>query len=491
MNILKNILYGLPLQQVDGPTDRPVKGLKFDSRKVEEGDCYIAQRGTQVDGHDFISQAIEKGAKCIVCEELPKLDVNDVTFIQVEDSSQALGEMASNFYGQPSEQIKLIGVTGTNGKTTTVSLLYDLFTSLGKRAGLISTVMNRVGDNTLATTHTTPDAVLINQLLAQMVDSECEYCFMEVSSHAVVQQRIAGLQFSGAVFTNITPEHLDFHKTFKEYIAAKQLFFTGLNSMAWALSNRDDKNGEVMLQNSKAKKHYYALKKPADFKCKIIESSFDGLQLKLDEHELWSPLVGRFNAYNLTAIYGVAILLGQDKLEVLRLLSQLKSVAGRFQFIAVAKVSGIVDYAHSPDALENVLNTIKEIRGGNEQVITVVGCGGDRDRSKRPLMAEIACNYSDRVILTSDNPRSEDPDAIIAEMMKGVDKVAQKKVISISNRREAIRTASSLSNSGDIVLVAGKGHETYQEINGERKHFDDREELYESLKIFHSQENAN
>jgi UDP-N-acetylmuramoyl-L-alanyl-D-glutamate--2,6-diaminopimelate ligase len=491
MNILKNILYGLPLQNVEGITDRTVKALRFDSRKVEEGDCYIAQRGTQVDGHDFIEQAIEKGAKTIVCEKIPKLDVNDVTFVQVEDSSQALGEMAHNFYGQPSDRIKLIGVTGTNGKTTTVSLLYDLFTSLGKRSGLISTVLNRVGDNTVPATHTTPDAVQINQLLAQMVDSDCEYCFMEVSSHAVVQHRVAGLNFAGGVFTNITPEHLDFHKTFKDYIAAKQLFFTALSSKAWALSNRDDKNGEVMLQNSRAKKHYYALKKPADFKCKIMESSFDGLLLKLDEQEVWSPLVGRFNAYNLTAIYGVAMLLGQDKLEVLTAISQLKPVAGRFQFISVAKVSGIVDYAHSPDALENVLKTIKEIRGGNEQVITVVGCGGDRDRSKRPLMAEIACNFSDRVILTSDNPRSEDPDAIIAEMMKGVDKVAQKKVISISNRREAIRTASSLAEAGDIVLVAGKGHETYQEIKGERKHFDDREELSESLHIFHSPENLN
>ena len=491
MNILKNILYGLPLQNVVGITDRPVRALQFDSRKVEDGDCYVAQRGTQVDGHDFIAQAIEKGAKTIVCEEIPELDPADVTYVQVADSSEALGHMAHNFYGSPSDRIKLIGVTGTNGKTTTVSLLYDLFTSLGKRSGLISTVLNRVGDNIITATHTTPDAVQINKLLAQMVESDCEYCFMEVSSHAVVQHRIAGLNFSGGVFSNITPEHLDFHKTFKEYIEAKQAFFTALSPRAWALSNRDDKNGEVMLQNSKASKHYYALKKPADFKCKIIESSFDGLQLKLDEQEVWSPLVGRFNAYNLTAIYGVAMLLEQDKLEVLTALSQLKSVAGRFQFIAVGKVSGIVDYAHTPDALENVLKTIKEIRGGNEQVITVVGCGGDRDRSKRPIMAEIACNYSDRVVLTSDNPRTEDPDAIIAEMMKGVDKVSQKKVISISNRREAIRTASSLAEAGDIVLVAGKGHETYQEIHGERKHFDDREELSESLNIFHSQENLN
>jgi len=491
MNILKNILYGLSLQNVVGITDRTVRALQFDSRKVESGDCYVAQRGTKVDGHNFIAQAIEKGATTIVCEKIPEVEVNDVTFVQVEDSSQALGEMAHTFYGQPSDRFQLIGVTGTNGKTTTVSLLYALFTALGKRCGLISTVMNRVGDNIIPSTHTTPDAIQINQLLAQMADSDCDYCFIEVSSHAVAQHRIAGLNFAGGVFTNITPEHLDFHKTFKEYIEAKQAFFTSLSSTAWALANRDDKNGEVMLQNSKAKKQYYALKKPADFKCKILESSFDGLQLKMDEQELWSPLVGRFNAYNLTAIYGVAMLLEQDKLNVLTALSTLKPVAGRFQFIAIGKVSGIVDYAHSPDALENVLKTIKEIRGGNEQVITVVGCGGDRDRSKRPLMAEIACNFSDRVILTSDNPRTEDPDAIISEMMKGVDKVAQKKVICNSNRREAIRTASSLAEAGDIVLVAGKGHETYQEIHGERKHFDDREELSESLQIYHSQENLN
>lgn len=491
MRILKNILYGLPLRSVKGVTDRTVKSLKFDSRKVESGDCYVAQKGTKVDGHDFIEQAIEKGATSIICQHIPDLDSMDVTFIEVEDSSQALGQVAHNFYDQPTEKIKLIGVTGTNGKTTTVSLLYDLFTALGKRCGLISTVVNRIGGNAVDATHTTPDAIQINQLLSLMVEEDCEYCFMEVSSHAIVQHRIAGLEFEGGVFTNITPEHLDFHKTFKEYIEAKQLFFTALSSKSWALANSDDKNGEVMLQNSRAKKYYYALKRSADFKCKIMESSFDGLQLKLDDQELWSPLVGRFNAYNLTAIYAVAILLGEEKLPVLTALSILKPVAGRFQFISVGAVSGIVDYAHSPDALENVLRTIKEVRGGNEQVITVVGCGGDRDRSKRPLMAQIACDFSDRVILTSDNPRTEDPDAIIEEMMAGVDPIAKKKVISISNRREAIRTASSLAASGDIVLVAGKGHETYQEIKGERKHFDDREVLSETLQIFHSPENSN
>lgn len=491
MKILQSIVYGIALLDVKGVMDRTVNSIQFDSRKVASGDCYIAQRGTQVDGHDFIDQAIQGGATTVVCEQLPAQISKDVSYLHVQDSSEALGVMCHNFYDQPSEKIKLIGVTGTNGKTTTVSLLYELFTLLGNRCGLISTVLNRVGANTLPSTHTTPDALQLNRLLAQMVDADCEYCFMEVSSHAVSQYRIAGLTFSGGVFTNITPEHLDFHKTFKEYIAAKQAFFTAIPSTSWVLSNRDDKNGEVMLQNSKAKKHYYALKKPADFKCKIIESSFGGLQLKLDEQEVWSQLVGRFNAYNLTAIYASAILLGHEKLEVLTALSKLKSVAGRFQFISKGGVSGIVDYAHTPDALENVLKTIQEVRGGNEQVICIVGCGGDRDRTKRPVMAKIACELSDRVILTSDNPRTEDPDAIIGEMKAGVETIHRKKVLSISNRREAIRTGCSLAQGGDIILVAGKGHETYQEINGVRNHFDDREELSEALNEFQSEEKLN
>lgn len=491
MKILKNILYGLPLIDLKGNSDKAVNTIQFDSRKVNAGDCYVAQRGTQVDGHDFIEQAIKNGATSVVCEKIPASTDKDVSYVQLADSSEALGIICHNFYESPSEKLKLIGVTGTNGKTTTVSLLYALFTALGKRCGLISTVLNRVGDNAIPSTHTTPDAVQINQMLAQMVDSDCEYCFMEVSSHALVQNRTAGLEFAGGVFTNITPEHLDFHKTFKEYIEAKQIFFNALPKSAWALSNRDDKNGEVMLQNSRATKYYYALKKPADFKCKIIESSFDGLQLKLDELEVWSPLVGRFNAYNLTAIYAAAILMEQDKLEVLTALSKLQPVAGRFQFVSVAKISGIVDYAHSPDALENVLKTIAEIRGGHEKVITVVGCGGDRDKSKRPVMAEIACKYSDKVILTSDNPRTEDPEIIIEEMKTGVDAAAKRKVLAITSRREAIRTGSSLAEEGDIVLVAGKGHETYQEINGVRNHFDDREELSAALNDFHTEEKLN
>lgn len=491
MKILQNIIYGLALLDVKGITDRTVRQIQFDSRKVEYGDCYIAQRGTKVDGHDFIQQALDAGATTVVCEVLPDNIPHEATFIQVENSSEALGFMCHNYYDQPTEKIKLVGVTGTNGKTTTVSLLYELFTQLGKRCGLISTVLNRIGDNTIEATHTTPDAIQLNKMLAQMVDAECEYCFMEVSSHAVVQKRIAGLNYSGGVFTNITPEHLDFHKTFKEYIEAKQGFFSSLSSGAWVLSNRDDKNGEVMLQNSRAKKHYYALKKPADFKCKIIESGFGGLHLKLDEQEVWTSLVGRFNAYNLTAIYGAAMLMDQEKIEVLTALSKLKAVAGRFQFISKSQVSGIVDYAHSPDALENVLKTIKEVRTGNEQVITIVGCGGDRDKTKRPVMAKIACDLSDKVILTSDNPRTEDPEQIIEEMKTGVDNVSRKKVLAITSRREAIRTGCSLATAGDIILVAGKGHETYQEINGVRSHFDDREELSEALNDFHSEAKLN
>jgi len=491
MKVLQNILYGLALQEVKGAMDRIVKEIQFDSRKVGQGDCYVAQKGTTVDGHEFIGQSIQNGASTIICEHLPESLSETVTYVVVENSSEALGIICHNYYGQPTEQIKLIGVTGTNGKTTTVSLLYQLFTLMGKRCGLISTVLNRIGDNTLEATHTTPDAVQLNRMLSQMVEADCEYCFMEVSSHAVVQNRIAGLKYSGGVFTNITPEHLDFHNTFKEYIEAKQAFFTSLPSSSWVLSNRDDKNGEVMLQNSRAKKHYYALKKPADFKCKIIESGFGGLHLKLDEQEVWSSLVGRFNAYNLTAIYATAMLLEQEKIEVLTALSQLKAVAGRFQFISKGNVSGIVDYAHTPDALENVLKTIQEVRSGNEQVITVVGCGGDRDRVKRPVMAKIACDFSNKVILTSDNPRTEDPDAIINEMREGVDHANRKKVLAISNRREAIRTSSSMAEAGDIILIAGKGHETYQEINGVRNHFDDREELSEALNDFHSEEKLN
>ena len=398
MKNLKDILYGVSITEVVGDTGVLVSGLAFDSRKVTDEYCYVAQKGTKVDGHDFIDGAIQSGAVAIVCETLPVVTEKGITYIKVKSSSAALGVMAANFYDNPSQQLKLVGVTGTNGKTTTVTLLHQLFTKLGQKVGLISTVINKVGEVEIKSTHTTPDAIQLNELLSKMVLEGCECCFMEVSSHAVAQNRVAGLTFEGGVFTNITHEHLDFHKTFKEYINAKRAFFNMLSKEAFALSNKDDKNGQVMLQETNAKKHYYALKTVADFKTKVIESNFEGLSLKIDEQEFWSPFIGYFNAYNLTAVYGTAVLLGEEKLEVLTVLSTLKAVAGRFQHIKVNSITGIVDYAHSPDALENVLNTIKDIRTGNEEVITVVGCGGDRDKTKRPVMASIACRMSDRVI---------------------------------------------------------------------------------------------
>lgn len=488
MKSLSDILYGVAITEVAGDVNAMVSSLAFDSRKVSEGSCYIAQKGTQVDGHDFIVASVKAGAVAIICEELPSERDNTVAYIKVKNSAEALGILAANFYDKPSEKLKLIGVTGTNGKTTTVTLLHQLFSRLGKNVGLISTVVNRIGEKEIVSTHTTPDAIQLNELLVQMVEEGCEYCFMEVSSHAVAQHRIAGLNYVGGVFTNITHEHLDFHKTFKEYLNAKRAFFNVLGKEAFALSNKDDRNGEVMLQETTAKKFYYALKTQADFKTKVIESNFEGLSLKVDEQEFWSPLIGYFNAYNLTAVYGTAMLLNEDKMDVLTALSTLRSVAGRFQHVQISNISGIVDYAHSPDALENVLNTIKAIRTGNEEVITVVGCGGDRDRAKRPIMASIACMLSDRVILTSDNPRTEDPESIIAEMREGVDPASKRKVLAITDRKEAIRTATSLAQRNDILLVAGKGHETYQEINGVRTHFDDIEVLTEALIEFHQTE---
>lgn len=485
MKTLQDILYSVAITEVVGETACEIDGLAFDSRRVVKGYCYIAQEGTQVDGHSFINAAIRDGAVAIVCEKLPLVLLEGITFVRVKSSAEALGIMASNFNGNPSSQLKLIGVTGTNGKTTTVSLLHQLFTKLGQKVGLISTVVNKIGVIDIKSTHTTPDAIQLNELLQKMVLEGCECCFMEVSSHAVTQHRIAGLQFSGGAFTNITHEHLDFHKTFKEYIKAKQQFFNMLGKEAFALSNKDDKNGDVMLQESGAKKFYYALKTQADFKTKVIESNFEGLSLKVDNQEFWSPFIGYFNAYNLTAVYGVAMLLGEEKMEVLTVLSTLNAVAGRFQHLKIGNVTGIIDYAHSPDALENVLKTIKDIRTGKEEVITVVGCGGDRDRTKRPLMAAIACKLSNKVILTSDNPRTENPESIIEEMKMGIDADSRRKILSITNRKEAIRTASSLAQSGDILLIAGKGHEDYQEINGVRNHFNDLEELTEALKENH------
>jgi len=478
---LKDILYGVPILEVVGDTSIEVTGIAFDSRNVVAGFCYVAQVGTQVDGHDFIEKSIASGAKLVLCEKIPGNVTEGVTYVKVKNSGEALGIMASNFYDNPSSKLKLIGVTGTNGKTTTVTLLHQLFSKLGHPAGLISTVVNKIGKEEIKSTHTTPDAIQLNELLVKMLSEGCEFCFMEVSSHAVVQHRVAGVTFAGGAFTNITHEHLDFHKTFKEYIKAKQSFFNLLPKGSFALSNRDDKNGGVMLQETVAKKQYYALKTQAEFKTKVIESNFDGLSLKIDGQDFWSPLIGFFNAYNLTTVYGVAMLLGQDKMEVLTVLSSLNAVAGRFQHLKIGEVLGIVDYAHSPDALENVLKTIKNIRTGNEEVITVIGCGGDRDRSKRPLMAAIACKFSDRVILTSDNPRTENPEAIIEEMKLGVDAASKRKVLAITNRKEAIRTATSLAQANDILLIAGKGHENYQEINGERFHFDDLEILTKAL----------
>ncbi len=481
MRNLNDILNNVTVIQVLGNSSIGISELIFDSRKVSANSCFFTQKGTKVDAHEFIPQVIEAGAKAIVCEVLPSVLNDSICYVLVDDSSEAMGVMASNYYQNPSSKLKLIGVTGTNGKTTTVTLLHQLYTKLGFKAGLISTVVNKIGEEEIKSTHTTPDSISINSLIAKMVDAGCSHCYMEVSSHAVVQHRVTGLDFLGGVFTNITHEHLDYHKTFSEYIKAKRGFFNLLGSDSFALSNRDDKNGEVMLQETSAKKHFYALKIDADFKTKIIESNFAGLSLKLDNQEFWSPLIGHFNAYNLTAVYAVGVLLGDDKLELLTALSTLKTVAGRFQYINLFEVSGIVDYAHSPDALENVLKTIKDIRTGNEQVITVVGCGGDRDCTKRPMMAAIACKFSDRVILTSDNPRTEDPAAIIEEMKTGVDATSKRKVLAITDRREAIRTAASFAQRNDILLVAGKGHETYQEINGVRNHFDDVEVLTESI----------
>lgn len=481
MKKLKDILYKVSIQEVVGDTNVSVDQLTFDSREIIGSTCFFARRGTKVDGHDFIPQVVNDGAVAIICEVIPDKTVEGVTYVKVNDSAEALAICAANFFNNPAEKLKLVGVTGTNGKTTVVSLLYKLFTKLGYRVGLISTVVNKIGDEEVQATHTTPDAIQLNRLLDKMVAEGCSHCFMEVSSHAVAQKRIAALQFSGGVFTNITHEHLDFHKTFQAYLEAKRAFFNMLDKDAFALSNKDDKNGQVMLQETEAKKQYYALKSQADFKVKVLDSSFTGLHLKVDSQELWSPLIGFFNAYNLTAVYATACLLGEDRLQALTVLSTLQPVAGRFQYVNINEIAGIVDYAHSPDALENVLKTIKDIRSGNESVITVVGCGGDRDRTKRPIMAAIACKLSDRVILTSDNPRTEDPDAIIEEMKEGVDAASKSKVLSITKRDEAIRTAAALAKNKDIILVAGKGHETYQEINGVRNHFDDMEVLNQCL----------
>lgn len=484
MKLLKDILYKVRLVGVIGSTNSSVSSIAFDSREVQRNGLFVAVKGTASNGHEFIDKAIETGAKAVVCEVLPENIVSGVTYIQVEDSKQALGYVASNFYENPSSKLKLVGVTGTNGKTTTTSLLFDLFQKLGYKVGLISTVVYRIGEKEIKSTHTTPNAIRLNELFSQMVEEEVDYCFMEVSSHAIHQGRIEGLEFAGGVFTNITHDHLDYHNTFKEYIGVKKSFFDGLSKSSFAITNADDKNGMVMMQNTKAEVITVARKTDADFRVKVIENQFSGLQLSINGTEVWVKLIGDFNAYNLVSVYAVAKQLHGDELEILTQMSLLNNVEGRFEYIKTkGNVIGIVDYAHTPDALKNVLQTISNIRTGNEKVITVVGCGGDRDKTKRPLMADIACKLSDKVILTSDNPRTENPSAILEDMQAGVEALDYKKTLTITDRKEAIKTASALAEENDIILVAGKGHENYQEINGERFPFDDLEILSETLKI--------
>lgn len=482
---LKDILYRVSITSSYGDMNVDVKGVCFDSRQVKEGYVFVAVRGTQSDGHQFISKAIELGAHAIVCEKLPDTIHEKINYVTVKNSAQALGVIAANFFGNPSQKLKLVGVTGTNGKTTVATLLYKLFGSLGHRAGLVSTVEHRIVDQVLPSTHTTPDPIQLNSLLNKMVEAGCTHAFMEVSSHAIDQERIAGLKFVGAMFTNITHDHLDYHKTFENYIKAKKKFFDELSNDAFALVNADDKRGMVMLQNTKANKQSFGLKKMVDFKGKIISNTIEGLELDVNGKPVWFKLIGDFNAYNLLAVYGAAVLLGEEPEQVLTVLSSMKGAVGRFELILPgSKITAIVDYAHTPDALKNVLDTIAQLRTGNEQVIAIVGCGGNRDKTKRPLMASIACRYSDKVVLTSDNPRDEDPMEIIREMQTGIGPSDARKTLVIADREEAIKTACMMANEKDIVLVAGKGHETYQEIKGVKYPFDDREVVERMLKLF-------
>lgn len=480
---IKEILANCNLLEIRGDKDIDINSISFDSRTVAGGTLFFAIKGTQVDGHNYIEKAIEKGATGIVCEEMPATVNEAVTYIKVSNSAYTLGMSASNFYGNPSERLKLTGVTGTNGKTTIATLLYRLFTDAGYVCGLLSTIENIVDRDIIPSTHTTPDPIELNALLKQMVDKGCEYAFMEVSSHSVDQDRIAGLQFAGGIFTNLTHDHLDYHKTMANYRNAKKKFFDNLPSNAFAITNLDDKNGSVMLQNTKAKRLSYALKHDADFKGTILESHFDGMILKVNGTEVCTQLVGGFNASNLLAIYGAATALGFDPNELLIEISKLRGANGRFDMVhSESGIVGIVDYAHTPDALENVLQTINEVRCHKETLITIVGCGGNRDTTKRPEMAAIAAKMSDKVVLTSDNPRNEDPEDIIKQMKAGLDEESMRRTLCITNRHEAIRTAVALAKRGDIILVAGKGHENYQEINGVKNHFDDKEELSNALK---------
>jgi len=478
MRKLVNILKNVEVNRIVGDVEKTIHAIEPDLRKVQQDDVFVAIKGTQSDGHQYIDKAVAQGATVVVCENLPANPDPHITWVQVSDSSKALGRMACNFYDNPSEKIKLVGITGTNGKTTTVTLLYRLFESLGYKAGLISTVVYKVHDQSYEATHTTPDALTINRLLAEMVDQGCSYAFMEVSSHSLVQHRTEGLNFAVAIFSNITHDHLDYHGTFDNYIRAKKMLFDSLPAGSYALINLDDRNSRVMVQNTKAQVKTYAMRTMADFMVKVIESHFDGMHLQINGIDMHTPFIGHFNAYNLLAVYATAVLLGVEPTEALTHLSALHDVPGRFQAIRSANgILAIVDYAHTPDALVNVLNTINQLRKGNEQLITVVGAGGNRDKTKRPIMARVCVEQSDRVILTSDNPRNEDPNDIINDMLAGVDTASRKKVLTITNRAEAIRTATLLAKPGDIILLAGKGHETYQEIQGVKHHFDDREEV--------------
>jgi len=482
MSILKDILYKVAIQAVKGSTEIVVNKIDFDSRKIEANDVFVAIRGSISNGHDFIEKAIQQGAVAVICDVFPENIEKGVTYVQVKDTNSALAFIAANYFGNPSQNLKLVGITGTNGKTTIASLLYQLFKKAGFKVGLLSTVKIVVDDIEYKATHTTPDSITINHYLREMVEAGVEYCFMEVSSHGIHQKRTEALHFVGGIFTNLSHDHLDYHPTFAEYRDVKKSFFDNLPKTAFALSNIDDKNGQVMLQNTAAKKLTYALKSYADYKAQILENQLSGLLLKINGNEVWVKLIGTFNAYNLLAIYGTAIELGMESLEVLRLMSDLESVSGRFQFIvSTSNITAIVDYAHTPDALENVLKTINDIRTKNEQLITVVGCGGNRDKAKRPIMAGIAADLSDKAVLTSDNPRNEDPEVIIAEMEQGVAPQNYKKLLTITDRKQAIKTACQLAQSNDIILIAGKGHETYQEIKGIRQHFDDMETVKEIL----------
>lgn len=482
MKVLRDILPVISPSEIVGDDSLLVNGLTLDSREVKSGFLFAAIRGATTDGHLYIPTAVESGASVVVCEELNSV-VDGVVYVVVENAAKALGKLASAFYDFPSQKIKLVGVTGTNGKTSIATMLYQCFMNLKHSCGLLSTIKYSINGKDTVSTHTTPNSVRINELLHEMVLQGCEYAFMEVSSHALHQHRTEGLEFDGAIFSNITHDHLDYHTDFKDYLYTKKMLFDELKPEAFSLVNKDDKNGKVMIQNTDSSVYTYSLKSVSDFKAKVIENDFEGMLLDIRGSEVWLRLVGRFNAYNVLAVYGAAFLLGKEHLDIVTALSAINSVDGRFQHVKLAGITAIVDYAHTPDALQNVLDTINAIRTSNEQLITVVGCGGDRDREKRPVMARIACEASSRVVLTSDNPRTESPEAIISEMMKGVNALNYKKVLSITNREEAIKTAISLSQPGDVILVAGKGHETYQEINGVKEPFDDKEIISKNIKL--------